>query len=231
MTPVLIYTDAQAVADEIVTINKVVTLYQSVYTAIKAAGVTPTLAEIDNLVQLAKRGDTSNFINDYIVNKLLDAAAPYVLNGVTLTRDGVKNMMAVPNTSGIKTALGPSSQIFTSRTNGARLNLLALASDVISKVSDANAQITTLYTYYTQNDSSAQVATDLQTVCDALNTFDGTYNNFFVKKTPPGKDLRTGNNSGTIIPGLTLIGGAFVIDLGFIRKYEQMGTLDFVANA
>jgi hypothetical protein len=185
MTPVLIYTDTKRIADEQAVLDNAVTLYQAVYNAIKAIGIQPTIAEIDNLVNLAKRQSTTDYVKDYVTNKVLDAATSFVVNGVTFTRNAFKSFMALPDYSGITTALMPSFALFNNNASDIKaINpaLLSLTADVISKVSDADTQITNLYTYYTKTDASSAVATGLQTVCDALNTFDSGNNDFFSKK-------------------------------------------------
>jgi hypothetical protein len=236
MNPVLIYTDSEKISDEQETIDNVVTIYQAVYTAIKTLGVTPTLAEIDILVQYAKRQSQTNFINDYILNKLTDAAAPFVLNGISLTRDAVKGMIALPDTTAIKTVLQSvwgfnSQKVFVGQVNGARINLLTLAADVISKVADANTQITNLYTFYTMTDASATMAANLQAVCDALNNFDTNNNDFYRRTIPPLERQYNGEGIATVIPGLDIRNDAFVISLHFMRKYEEIGNLNFVRNS
>ena len=228
MDAVLIYTDTNQINDEIAVLNKVVTLYQSVYTAIKAAGVTPTIADIDGLAQqFQKQYNVNDQIKNYIMGKLLDAAAPYTFNGVTFTREAVSTMLAVPDLSAIISYLNGVRTTFSSRTRGARLNLLTLASNTISKVSDANAQITALYTYYTKSDASAQLATDLLTVCAALNTFDTSYHGYFAKEIPkPLENHLTRYPKNTTMPGLKLLNdGTFAVDIEFIRKFESTGSL------
>lgn len=210
MNPVLLYTDTSLINNEIRVLDKVVPFYQSIYTAVKNLGITLTIADIDGLVQSYRNSSRQPaFVDDYIQNKLTDAAAPYELNGVPLTREAVKGMIALPDTSALKAALQNVYQVLSDN-SARRGRLLSLADDVISKVSDANTQITALYTYYTKSDASATLATNLQTVCDALNTFDESHNGFFGKRGIPGLDYRKGQ---------------FVVSLDFIRKYESTGTI------
>lgn len=222
MDPVLIYTDTTKIALEKSVLTKVATTYQAIYNAIKALGITPTLNEISTLDQYRRSGNAKgDFVNDYVLTKLTDQLAPYQLNGVTMTREFFQNNIQIPDTTALKTALDAVEGIYADSVNGARLNLLSLAADVISKVGDSDAQITTIYTYYTQNDISAQVATDLQAVCDALNTFDESnalamQNTFTANISIYGKQVAAKMN----LPGIALLNGSFVVSLEYIRKRE-----------
>ena len=237
MAAVLLFTDTDRIEDEQDTLANVVELFQSIYTAIKAVGVTPTLAEINELVTSARRRSTSDYVNTYVVNKLIAAVSPYVVNGVTFTDAAVRGVIKVPDTSGITVALHPvlggnSQNVFIGKATAAQLNLLAVAADVVSAVEGADDTLAATYTYYTKTDASAAVATSLQAVADALNTFDGSNNNFFARKTPPGDERWKSNARSTAIPGLELNDDRdFVISLNFIREYEKLGTLEFVRNA
>jgi hypothetical protein len=236
MIPVLLYTDTKRISDEQTTLSNIVPIYQAIYTAVKAAGITaPTLAEIDVLVQNAKKRSTADFVTDYVTNKLVSQVSPFVVNGVTLTSQAVKGMIAIPNTAAITTALQPVSggqyqNIFIGESKASRLNLLSLAADVITAVADANAQITALFTYYTANDASTTIANQLQAVCDALNTFNGANSGIFASKIPTDEH-NTFNNSylgmQTSIPGIAYFNNSYVVSLPYMRRYEQLGTLNF----
>jgi hypothetical protein len=213
----------------------VVEVYQTIYNAIKAVGVTPTIAEIDSLVQSAKRQSTADFINSYIKGKLVQQLAPYQLNGVQMSQEFFMNGVVLPDTTGIKTALQPvwgykADKVFEGDAKSARLNLLSLANDVISAVAGADATIASLFTYYTQSDASAAMAAQLQAVADALNTFDAANGAFMGKKVPT---IEFKSNQGyyeSTIPGLAVDNGTFVLSLDFIRKYEQFGSLNFFSS-
>jgi hypothetical protein len=254
MDPVLLGTDAERITDEQETLANVVTLYQSVYNAILAVGITaPTLVEVDKLVQAAKTQQVGNadnyfsaisglknlapdFVTNYVTNKLVAQAMPFAMNGVQLTAAAVAKMIVVPDVSGITTALQPvtggnAQNIFIGDAKATRLNLLSLAANVISAVAGADATIAALFTYYTVNDASASLATQLLAVCTALNTFDAANDNFFLLKMPPPPDTSY-NAIGTVtaFPGIAVLEGEFVVDREFIENYERFGTLDFMPS-
>jgi hypothetical protein len=250
MDPVLLGTDAERITDEQETLANVATLYQSVYNAILAVGITaPTLAEVDMLVQAAKTQQVGNadnyfsaisglknlapdFVTNYVTNKLVAQA----MNGVQLTAAAVAKMIVVPDLSGITTALQPvtggnAQNIFIGDAKATRLNLLSLAANVISAVAGADATIAALFTYYTVNDASASLATQLQAVCTALNTFDEANNNLFLLKMPPPPDTSfAALGKVTVMPGLAILDGEFIVDIQFIRKFEQFGNLNFLPS-
>ncbi|HVS92459.1 MAG TPA: hypothetical protein VHE59_10520 [Mucilaginibacter sp.] len=235
MNPVLLYTDTQRINDEQATLANVITAYQAIYDAIKAVGVTPTIAEINSLVSSARRQAPTDFVTPYIANKLADAATSFSVNGVTFTRAAFMSMIAVPDISGIMTALQPvtgnnAQRIFIRDAKGPRIDLLSLANDVISAVAGANDTITALFTYYTASDASATMATQLQAICDAINTFDGTNNGFVLQKMPTARRNQNGYYESAF-PGLAVLDGSFVVSLEFIRKYEQTGSLGFYSAA
>jgi hypothetical protein len=232
MTPVLLYTDAQTITDEQTTLTNAVTAYQSIYNAVKAVGVTaPTLAEIDSLVQKAKGKTPTDFVNDYVVSKLVAQAGPFVINGVTLNATAVKNMILMPSTAGITTALnvisgGNWQNLFIGSAKHPRINLMSLAADVISAVGDANAQIVALFTFNTVNDASATIAGQLQAVCDALNTFNTSSGGIYSKRIL-GNSENIYHQRPTEIPGIAIFNNSFVVSVTWIRKFEQTGSVNF----
>lgn len=233
MEPVLIYTDTKSIADEHATLNNIIPLYQAVYDAVKSVGVTsPTLNEIYQLVQNARRKNERNFAFDYVQGKMVAQAGPMSLNGVTFSASAVAKMVQVPDVSPITAALqtfwGNNAQWhFIGNAKGTRLSLLSLSGDVISAASDADAQITALFNHYTKNDQSAALANELQAVCDGLNVFNTANGGLYVKRIPSHIRDEHGNLISTI-PGVAVnADGNFIIGLKFIRKFEQMGTLTF----
>jgi hypothetical protein len=233
MNPVLLYTDTQRIADEQTTLLNVVTLYQSVYNAIKAVGVTPSLTEINQLANAAKKQDPYNIVKEYIIDKLVIQAGPQSLNGLQLNRAAIKSMIAVPDINGIIGALQPVTggghqSLFVGDAKGVRLDLLTLSDDVVNEVPDADDKINKLHTYYTETEASAKLATELQAICDALNVFNASNEQLLTKRIPNASsyDRRFEGNESSI-PGLFVSRGKFVVSVTFIRKFEQVGTPHF----
>ena len=227
MNPVLIYknTDAIATAKSALELN--LELFQDVYSAIKAIGITPTIAEIDGLLGQTARAAAPGFETEYAVNKLLDAAAPYNLNGVQLQRNRVKEMIVPPNVTGLKAALAGVSQL----PEGAARDttLLVIVNDAIVKVPDADAQIEARYTHYTKTDAGAAMASSLQAVCDALNNFDAANDKrIFRGLTHEINEFErtygrsTKNPLKNAINGLEIRGGQFAVSLSFINAFERV---------
>lgn len=210
MEPVLIYTDTNRINTEKNAFNKFPALFQSIYNAFKAINITVTIEEINNLIAwTVNHNGSPGYVENFAINKLLDAAAPYELNGVALSREKVRDMMVVPNTTAITQALAASYQNFMGNIIGVRTALLSLANDTISKVADADTQITNEFTYYSKTDASAQLATDLLVVCAAMNAFDAAYNDALKQGDPPAMPN-----------ALKIYNNQFVIDLTFIRQFE-----------
>ncbi|WP_295714357.1 hypothetical protein [Mucilaginibacter sp.] len=220
MTPVLIFTDTQRITIEKNLLNKVVPLYQSIYDAFKAIGITVTLDEIFNLVSWTISGrNTGEWIQDFAINKIVDAAGPLVVAGITLNRAKFIELMDTkPNVTGIKTALNQVDNVINGNIKGIRKNLLGLTADVISKVTDSDAQIEALFTYYTKTDLSAQLATDLQLVCNAMNTFDSAHSS--VLNEPDSHAFKDVGYTGRYPAAIKDSYGTFVISLDFIRAFE-----------
>jgi len=221
MSPVLIFTDTQKITEEKAFLNKAVPFFQSIYDAFAALNITVSIQEINSLVNWTVNGNGGqNFVQNFAVNKLLDAAAPYVLNGVQLSRDKVKDMMILPDVSAINSALQSSNSVFSYSYQGVRVDLLTLANSIISKVADSDAQIEALFTYYTKTDASAQLATDLLVVCAAMNTFEGAHNNA-LKIAQPQIYGNSGKNEFVAPHPLKVVNGQFVINLDYIRRFEE----------
>src|ERR1700760_1009804 len=107
MNPVLLSKDTKRIEDEQTTLSNVVEVFQSIYDAIKAVGITPTIAEISNLINNARKSEAGGFVRNYITDKLVAAVSPYVVNGVKFTDQAVKGFISVPDTSGVSAALQP----------------------------------------------------------------------------------------------------------------------------
>lgn len=220
MNPVLIFTDTETITNEKAFLNTALPVFQAVYDAFKAISITVSIQEINNLiVWTVNHNGAPNFVQEFAVNKLLDAAAPYVLNGITLGRDKIKDMMILPDVSGVNTALKGAYNMRGYNFGAVRYNLLSLANDVISKVSDSDTQIEALFTYYTKTDASAQLATDLLVVCTAMNTFDAAHNNALIMVQPRViKDF--GKNEFIAPHPLKVLNNQVVINLDYIRQFE-----------
>ena len=234
MTPVLIYTDTKSINDENSTLNNVVPIYQAVYNALVACGVTNiTLAEIDALVNNARRQNNTPFVYNYVQSKLVAAVSPYVVNGVTWPYASVAAIITVPDISGITAALQPvwggnSQSIFIGNAKGTRLNLLQIVTGVISAVATASTQITALYSFYTANDASVTLVNQLQAVCDALNTFNAANGGIYIKRIQTVNRNQFGDLEAEI-PGIAIsqANNNFIVSLYTVRKFEQIGTMNF----
>ena len=226
MTPVLIYTDTNRIAKEIDFLDDSIAPLQAVYNALASQNIPFTLTDISNLVGwTVNRNVPSNFVQDFVINRLLDAAAPYVLNGVPLTRDSVRNMLVVPDVSALITSLNAFIGLYGRYSGLAiRIDLVSLSAGVISKVENADDTITTAYTYYTKTDASATLANSLQAVCDALNTHDASYNNsivrFLVNNNVPSIQYNTS------IQGVAVVGSTFYPSLAYIQNFERTVSLN-----
>ena len=225
MESVLIFTDTHQIENEQDFLGDVIPVFQSVYDAFKVLNITTTVTEINNLINWSVNGNGApNFIQEFAINKLLDAAAPYVLNGVPLTRESVKSMIVIPDVTPVINAIKAGSSIFNnSIVKGVRVNLLTLVEDVIAKSAGADDAIVSEFTYYTKTDASAALATSLQSVCNALNTHDAANKEAILKSLVDGKyPLR---QMQTPIPGIAIIEATFVPYLNYIQKFEQTGSL------
>lgn len=95
-----------------------------------------------------------------------------------------------------------------------RANLLSLNNGVIEKVANADAQLTTEFTYYTKTDAGAELATDLTAIATALTAAYNKYRKYNIGFTAP--------------TGLTLKENGFVLDVEPIRimnSYVQISKI------
>lgn len=221
MDPVLILTDTPKITAEVAVLNKYVTIFQNVYDAYKAIGITVTIQEISNLVSYTKKGNgRPDFELEFAVDKLLTMAGSYIFGGVQLDEQKLRDMILRPDVTAVKTALYGVNNISSGEVGtGVRINLLQLTSDVISKVSGADATIAALYTHYTATDASAQLATDLQVAIDAINTFYAAHTIVYAKAFA-GNDMANMPREATGMPGLIFYGGQYHISLDYIRNFE-----------
>jgi len=228
MTPVLIYTDTQRIAAEKAILNKVVTLFQAVYTAFKGISITVTIQEINNLVSWTLNDNGGpDFVANFALNKAVDSAGPLTIGGITLDRAKFIDLMSEkPNVTTVIQALGRTQDTFMGPGNikGVRINVLSLTGDVISKVNDSDTQIEAEFTYYTKTDASAALCNSLQSACDGLNTHDEAYDNHIAGTLSTG-NMSSDHQFATPMPGIAIAGEEFVPHLGFIRKFEQSGSL------
>ncbi len=220
MNPVLIYTDTATATREKAFLTAIVANFQATYNAIAALNVTPSLSEINTLIGFTvRRNGTPNFVQQYVIDKLLDMAAPYTVNGVTLTRDAFEKMIAVPDVTNLISALNAAYNIFNRYgQNGVRVDLLTLAGGIIAKAAGADAAIDALYAYYTKTDASATLANSLQNVCDAMNTHNAAYSNQMIIDLTVARQFE--GQADTPLPGISVLAGQFVPGLNYIRSFE-----------
>lgn len=225
MNPVLIYTDNTRIEREKDFLDDSISVLQSVYDALITLGVAATLTEINNLVSWTHNGNGGrNFEQEFVINKLLDAAT-YVVNSITVTREGMRNIMAIPDVSGVIAALKQVGDLYNHNPDakGIRVNYLTLIEGVVAKSLTADDLISAEFTYYTKSDASAALANSLQTVCDAINTHDAAYKDAIligcVNGTHPLAQMETQ------MKGIAIVGDDFTPSLSYIRKFEQTGSL------
>lgn len=225
MEPVLIYTDNTRIEREQNFFDDSVAIFQAIYDALTAFGITVTLEDVNNFVAWTKNQNSSpNFEQEFVINKMLDAAT-YVVNGVTVSREGMRSLMVAPDVTALKTALKAVGTLYSRNpnVNGVYVNLLVLADGVISKAEGADDTIAGLFTYYTNTDASATLANSIQTICDAMNTHEATYGNALVNGLGYGKNAN--GQAFTPFKGIAITNGIFVVSLSYIRSFERSGSL------
>jgi hypothetical protein len=229
MTPVLIYTDTNAIEDAQDTLNNIAPIFQNVYSALKAIGITPTLKEIQALVQKAKAGHDDNFVREYVLDKKVQAVTPFQVNGLTFTTQAVKIMIAMPDISLIIVALkdvwgSNSNQVFTGSIKDVRIDLLSIKDDTISIIEDAETKIKAIYTQYTKTEASSKLAIQLQAVCDSLNAVNVSNDGIYEKKMP--FEARNPYGHRVIeLPGIAISEDGFIINPTYITRFERVGNM------
>jgi len=225
MNPVLIYTDNTRIEREQDFLNDSIPVLQAIYDALNNLGIAVTLDDVNNFVSWQKNGNGGpNFAQEFVINKMLDAAT-YVVNGITITRDGMRSLMSKPDMTAVNTALNAVGGLYSGNPtmNGVKTNLMVLANHTITKAAGADDAITAEFAYYTKSDASATLANSLQTICDAMNTHDDTYNGALVSGLGYGK---TANGQAfTPFKGIAVTNGTFVVSLSYIRGFERTGSL------
>jgi prolyl-tRNA synthetase len=231
MTPILIFKDERVIKLEKDTLKKMIPVYQNIYNSLKALGINPTLKEINTLVYEARSNHTLNFVSGFVLNKLVDNAMPYVVNGVAWPRNKVLEIIELPNIKPVIDALsvvagGNFNFVFVNETKHAKIHLLDIVDNKIVALPNAITDIEAEHCHYTTTEKSAKLATDLQLICDAINNFDSHNDGFFFKYVPTVKD--TGHNlSESTIPGLAACKstGKFILSKYYIKYYENNGVL------
>lgn len=227
MEPFLILTDTERITNAQLQLDGHVEQFQLVYNAIDALLVTPTLADIQLLLQKARNLRLPNFhavkltdfVFEYIIEKLLDKSAPYNLNGVQLQRSKVREMMTPPNVEPLRLVIEEASY-----QPDAILELMTLTSGVIAKVANADAIMEARYTYYTKTDASTTRALQIQAFCDALNTLEAQTNNMIAGGLVGWNNhlkYKTGQDFKITLPGISWRNGAYHVSLSYIRSFEE----------
>lgn len=217
MDPVLIFTDTNLIAQEKATLNSSVPLYQNVYNAFKAIGITVTIAEIFNLVGWTYTGNGAPaYVENFAKDKLVAIAGGYTYNGVALKNDKLRELIADPNVTAVYTALNASKQIYSGAggRQSIRPTMLHLTGDVVSKVAGTDATIEAFYTYYTKSDEAAALATSLQTICDAMNTHSELYPDY-------NRPYLTSGHQVNFTPGIDIRSGIFCVSLSYINRFQE----------
>lgn len=228
MEPILILKNTEAISTAKSALDLSVEIFQSVYDAFKGIGITLTLSELNSLISGVRvNGINSDLITNFTVDKLLDAAAPYTLNGVQLQRSKVKEMIVPPDLNTVKAALTEASGYEGVRI-GQDIALMTIDADTISKVSNSDTTIESRHTHYTQTDASTQLVSSLLSVCDVLNEHNSAYNNVLILSIKEEErafsnmyGLQTPNPIKNILPGLVVLGGQFKVNLSYVRAFES----------
>jgi hypothetical protein len=219
MKPILIYKDEQKIKEEIAILDKMAIEFQTINTAFKAINVSVEISDITRLVLSTDAGSVTNRVQTYVVNKLLDAAAPFELNGLKITREAFRNMIAVPYTGEIQTLVVAASRHLTHYVGGIREDLLSIIDGEVVKLPNANDKIATIYSYYTKTDKSAKLTESLQNICNAMNAFAKQHGNYFEKLLTDHKRIYSQN----MMPGLTIDRNEIVVCHKYISDYERVG--------
>ncbi len=219
MKSIVIYTDYRKIKEETAVLSNMTVAYQSINEAFREVKIIPTIEDIGRLLSSFDLRTIADKINSYVLNKLVDAASPYELNGITLTREAVQNMIATPNTDEIKARIIESVRHFTADITGVRENLLTTVDGIIVKKPDAIDIITKIYSYSAKTEKSIQLAASLQKVCDSMNEFASHHGNYFDKLLTDYKRIY----SKDAMPGLTIDNNMVVVCHKYIHAFEQNG--------
>ncbi|MBD1385732.1 hypothetical protein IDJ75_10620 [Mucilaginibacter rigui] len=218
MPPVLIYTDTQKATEEKAYLTTVIPFLQSAYNAILGLQLTATLAELESLFNSISRNPQGTdhleqLAKSFVKNKLVIKAGSQDYNGVPISAQKIADMIDVPNVSTLVSALDGYFHARRSAGFGIRFTLLDLVDDVISKKGTADASITTEYTYYSKNDYGAALATQLFTMCDAMNQLEALDTSALSLKVG-------GLKQDGIFKGVEFINNTWRPSLYFIRERE-----------
>lgn len=235
MEPVLLFREEDKINSEVQTLKKFVPVFQGVYDAIVELGFTPTLPEINRLLSLTNPNDF-NVAKEYILDKMTRAAMPHIVNGITYPYSEVKKLMTLPNISGLTAELtkGVGDSVTALKVTHhpnfrfePKLDLLTIVDGKVTLQADAEQKIEAIYSHYTQTDASATLAGDLQKLCDALNDLDAKHNDWY-KKYLPFSHTDSFNHRVSELRGIAISEGKkFIVSPTAIRKFEQVGSINF----
>ncbi|WP_192821210.1 hypothetical protein [Rufibacter sp. LB8] len=126
MEPVFIEKDQRRIEEEIDRLDSAVSFLQELYDALKAIGVTASLQELGLVTQrLSNANPKTEFLLDFVTNKLADKANQPNFNGVPIKRAMVLEMVDVPDLTPVVNVVKEHG-VWQSGGQGFRVNLLTL---------------------------------------------------------------------------------------------------------
>jgi len=213
MEPVLIYTDTEKIIKSKAFLDSTIPAFQDIYDSFKAIGITPaTVQEMAFRVQIQQRDRSLDFLTKYVLDKLLVVAGTPSFNGVPISQDRLRELIAVPDLTSLTEALMRFPAYYDGGGIGSEPDLLQITEDVVEKKENTYTTLEARYTFYTKNDRGAMLATRLFSMAEQMNDYLAYLGTI-------GWPL--GNNAG-IIDGLKLHDKVYSPDVNFIRKHEGL---------
>jgi len=170
MDAVLIYKDTKRIASAQATLVKIVEFTQNVYDAFLEIGVDVTLDDLKTLIFSIRNPQTSceAVIKGFVTNFFLNKAGTPEFNGVPIKRSELGKLIDIPDLAGVVSVISEFDryETYEDKFNPA---LLEISDDEVSKTETADSELDAKFTYYTQNDRGAEIATKLFEMCEALN--------------------------------------------------------------
>jgi hypothetical protein len=215
LTKVLIHIHTEKIENAKDFLNLTVAYFQELYNSFKAIGIMLSLQDMHNVSQIIKRGNTPiDYLKNFVADKLLIIAGTPDFGGVPINQAKLRELLAMPNLSSIEEVLEnqPHPPFESARFEPA---LLEIIKDIVSKKASSDATLESRYTYYSENDKGAELATVLIGLSDNLNS---SYDYIKIFKSRSAF-LSTGLG---IIEGLEFENEVYRPKLSFIRDIERI---------
>lgn len=209
MQRVLIYTDDYAISQHKNNLDKMIPYIQEVYNRFLSIGVTVNLNDLKPMLYSVIRNDvpTESIIERFVTAYLVNKAGDQSFNGVGIS---VETLIKKPDLSLVVEKINEYFNYYGYDNGGYTPEKMQVVDGVVSKTATAFEEIEERFTYYSENDRGAEIATMLFDLAQRLNDARG----YFGISPYSNQELHK-------VYGLERFNNSYRPDLTFIRHQEK----------